>query len=152
MDAQGRITEIPDKPATPESQVEVDRLREQLARQIEYWEKKNAAHPPPTESAIGDASTPQAIADASRKVAHLLLTRQIDATQGRTTLYALQVCLSALRVTEKHQPRAAEKHQPRSGATRKPGTSVPGKPKPQPESRKGRHRLATPKKKRGVKP
>lgn len=110
MDAQGRITEIRDLPATPQSQVEVDRLQGELTRELEYWKKKNAADPPPTGSAIGDASTPRAIADASRKVAHLLLTNQVDPNKGRTTLYALQVCLSALRVTENNSRRDGRVH------------------------------------------
>ena len=72
----------------------------------------------PLAHAIADATSPEAVAEASRKIAHLLVTKQINPDQGRTTLYALQVCLSALRFSEAASQAKAKEKKPRETETR----------------------------------
>ncbi len=99
---------------------------------------KANAQTDPLAAAITDATSPQAVADASRKIAHLLMTGEIRPDQGRTTLYALQVCMTALRFS-------AQAQKPRETHPRLPkGPRSDSRPRPSTQPKRGRPRKGAP--------
>jgi len=92
--------------------------RNRLADEI-----RNSA-PRQLDSMIANISTPHAVADATRTVAQLLISGRIDPDKGRIALYALQVCLTALRISAKvakcgdGRPRPSKRSTPKKGKKR----------------------------------